>query len=77
MEEKKGTEQSDLKSPDSVPTEVITFESDNQAEKKTIDADNLFYIEAASNYIKIFSDKSNTKLAVCLFNSPLLGIVFQ
>ncbi len=54
LEEKKGNEQTDNKLPDSAPKEVITFEGDNQTEKKTIDAGNLFYIEAASNYIKIF-----------------------
>jgi len=54
LEEKKGNEQSNNQTPDTVPKEAIIFESDNQAEKKTIDAASLFYIEAASNYIKIF-----------------------
>ncbi|MCW3116176.1 MAG: LytTR family transcriptional regulator [Chitinophagaceae bacterium] len=57
LEQKKGSEQTDSHKPASAQNGEITFESDHQTEKKTIDADHLFYIEAASNYIKIFFEQ--------------------
>ncbi len=36
---------------------IITFEGDNQAEKKMINVNQLIYIEAASNYIKLFFEQ--------------------
>jgi hypothetical protein len=57
LEKKKGNELTDNKTPGSASKEVITFESDNQTETKTIDAGHIFYIEAASNYIKIFFEQ--------------------
>lgn len=59
LEEKRGNEQpgNQNQTPASAANEVITFESDNQTEKKIIDAGQLFYIEAASNYIKIFFEQ--------------------
>ena len=43
----------------SASKEVITFESDNQTETKTFEGGHIFYIEAASNYIKIFFEQKN------------------
>lgn len=57
LDEKRGNESPDLTNPVSVSKETLTFESDNQAEKKTIEAGQLYYIEAASNYIKIFFEE--------------------
>jgi low affinity Fe/Cu permease len=57
LEEKKENEQHANQNPAAAANEVVTFESDNTAEKKTIDTANLFYIEAASNYIKIFFEQ--------------------
>jgi DNA-binding LytR/AlgR family response regulator len=66
----KATEQSDEEgnrsavpvSPDQPPVQndLIVFESDNQSEKKTIGAAELVYIEAASNYIKIYFTQKGT-----------------
>ncbi len=57
LDEKRGLESTSLATPASTSREMLTFESDNQAEKKTIEAGHLFYIEAASNYIKIFFEE--------------------
>jgi LytTr DNA-binding domain len=56
LEEKRGIEHPALQHPPTVSTsnDIITFESEHQTEKKTIPASQLYYIEAASNYIKIF-----------------------
>lgn len=55
LEEKRVDEQTETPAP--ATNDVITFESDNQSEKKTIDASDLFYIEAASNYVKIYFEQ--------------------
>lgn len=57
LEQKRVSELPNTQIPASAPNEVITFEGDNQAEKKTINANHLFYIEAASNYIKLFFEQ--------------------
>lgn len=62
LEQKRINELPDPQIPPSEPNEVITFEGDNQAEKKAINVNNLFYIEAASNYIKLYF-KQNNKLS--------------
>lgn len=59
LEAKKGNE-SDTTQSSTSPADTndhITFEGDNQAEKKTIDANHLIYIEAASNYIKLYFEQ--------------------
>jgi low affinity Fe/Cu permease len=57
LEEKRVHEQPVSQTPVSASAETITFEGDNQAEKKTIEVGQLFYIEAASNYIKLFFEQ--------------------
>ena len=57
LEGKREHEQSDSKSVEAASSDVITFENDNQTEKKTLDAKHLVYIESASNYIKIFFEQ--------------------
>jgi len=57
LEGKREHEQTDSKPADVASGEAITFENDNQTEKKTIDAGHLVYIESASNYIKIFFEQ--------------------
>lgn len=57
LEQKRVSELPETQIPASAPNEAITFEGDNQAEKKTINANHLFYIEAASNYIKLFFEQ--------------------
>jgi DNA-binding LytR/AlgR family response regulator len=61
LEEKRGHEQpvNQNQQSASINNDVITFESDQQTEKKTIHASQLFYIEAASNYIKIFFEQKD------------------
>jgi hypothetical protein len=54
LEEKRGIELPEKQTTESVTNVPIHFESDNQTENKTIDARYLYYIEAASNYIKIY-----------------------
>ena len=58
LEGKREQQQQTVNKPAEAPSgEVITFENDNQTEKKTIDARHLVYIESASNYIKIFFEQ--------------------
>jgi len=57
LEGKREHEQMVSKSVEAASGEVITFENDNQTEKKTIDAERLVYIESASNYIKIYFEQ--------------------
>jgi LytTr DNA-binding domain len=57
LEEKKENELQDNQNRAAAANEAITFETDSQTEKKIIDAANLFYIEAASNYVKIFFEQ--------------------
>jgi DNA-binding LytR/AlgR family response regulator len=57
LEGKREHEQTESQSVAVTPKDPITFESDTQKEKKTIDAEHLVYIESASNYIKIFFEQ--------------------
>lgn len=57
LEQKRVSELPDTQIPDSAPNEVLTFEGENKAEKKTINANHLFYIESASNYVKLFFEQ--------------------
>jgi hypothetical protein len=54
LEQKKISELPETQITASAPNAEIIFEADNQAEKKTINVNQLYYIEAASNYIKLF-----------------------
>ena len=62
LEQKRVSELPETQIPASAANEGIIFEGDNQAEKKIINANHLFYIEAASNYIKLFFEQKE-KLA--------------
>jgi hypothetical protein len=57
LEQKRENEQPETPTQAPATSEVIVFENDNQSEKKTIDASGLFYIEAASNYVKIYFEQ--------------------
>jgi len=57
LEGKREQEHTDIKPTEAASGEAITFENENQTEKKTVDARHLVYIESASNYIKIFFEQ--------------------
>ena len=57
LEGKREQEHTDIKPAEAASGEAITFENENQTEKKTVDARHLVYIESASNYIKIFFEQ--------------------
>jgi DNA-binding LytR/AlgR family response regulator len=57
LEGKREHGQTDSKSEEIASGDTITFENDNQTEKKTIEAEHIVYIESASNYIKIFFEQ--------------------
>ena len=57
LEGKREHEQTDSKLDQIASNDAITFENENQTEKKTIDPGHLVYIESASNYIKIFFEQ--------------------
>jgi hypothetical protein len=54
LEEKRETEQKLVEQPKAIPQAIISFESENQKDKVSVRADDLVFIEAASNYVKIF-----------------------
>lgn len=43
-----------MEQPKAIPQAIISFESENQKDKVSVRADDLVFIEAASNYVKIF-----------------------
>ena len=57
LEGKREHEQTAGKPEEAASGDLITFENENQKEKKTIDPERLVYIESASNYIKIFFEQ--------------------